>query len=135
MQPMYGTPYAGYAPYAAYPGYGAYPGYSAYRGYGYYPALPARPKRDTYLFATAIAAFACSCLVILGGLLCLLITLLVGISPSFSRVPLPGQTIFASFIFFLTWALAGLVGGGFTLSHSIRAPVLRTPSEGILVPP
>ena len=125
MQPMYGMPYAGYAP---------YPGYSAYPGYGYYPALPTRPKRDTYLFATAISAFACSCLVILGGLLCLLITLLVGISPSFSRGPLPGQTIFASFIFFLTWALAGLVGGGFSLYHSIRALFLRKPSKGIWLP-
>lgn len=146
--PLSATPYPGYAPYAGHPGYGAYPtypGYNTYPGYGAYPgyagyvqhpwpAPPVRPKRDGYTLAVAITAFAGSCLAILSGLLFLVFIALIGIGQSFSRAPMPNDTLFPAIMFLLTFAIVGLVGGGFGMYHSIRALFLRKPSKHIWLP-
>jgi RsiW-degrading membrane proteinase PrsW (M82 family) len=117
-------PYPGYNPYAPYAGYPGYPGY-AY-------AWPTQPKRDTYLLVVGIIAFACSCLVILGGLGSLGLMGLFDLASSTSH--LSGSTFFASIVLLLTFALAGLVGGGFCMYHSIRSLFLRKASRAIWLP-
>jgi RsiW-degrading membrane proteinase PrsW (M82 family) len=114
--------YPGYNPYAAYPGYA---------GYGWVP-VPAKPKRDTYILVVGIVAFACSCLVILGGLGSLGILGLFNLSPV--TTTLSGSTYFASIFLLLTFAFAGLVGGGFCLYHSIRSLFLQKPSRTVWLP-
>lgn len=141
----------GYQPYAGYPGvpgqapfypgnqvyaqpssgYPAYPGYPMY-SYGW-QMLPQQPKRDTYLLVAGIIAFSCSILVVLGGLGCLLIAGLAGFSPALTT-RLSDSMYFASIILFLSFALAGIVGGGFCLYHSIRSLFLRKASRTIWLP-
>lgn len=136
----------GYPPYAGYPGqmagvpgqmpfyvgYNPYAPYAGYPGYGW-PMVPAQPKRDTYLLVVAIAAFACSCLVILGGLGSLALMGLFDFAASLSST-LSGSTYFSSMFLLLTLAIAGLVGGGFCMYHSMRSLFFRKPSKTIWLP-
>jgi hypothetical protein len=141
------APYPGYPPYAPQPGYPApaapgyaYPGYPPpgypYPGYGYpaWPPVPPQPKRDTYLLAVAIAAFACSCLAILGGLGSLALVGLLSIVPTVSTAAMPSGTFFAGVMLFVTFAIAGIVGGGFCAYHSIRSLFFRKGSKAIWLP-
>src|SRR5262249_18605314 len=116
-QPGYSGQAPGYPPYTVPPGY---PGYAPYPGYGYYgwPPAPPKPKRDTYLLVAAILAFTGSCLVMLGGLGSLGPLGLESISPA--AASLSTSTLFANDMLLLTFAFAGLVGGGFCAYHSIR---------------
>lgn len=124
--------------YPAYPGYGPaapgavppasngqhgyaypYPYYPHYPGY-YYPYwYPPKPRRDRYQLVVAITSFVGSILSILAGLLCLGFFLLTAIMPTIQRVR-PDER-FGSLMALLAFAIAGLVGGGFALYHSIRA--------------
>lgn len=124
-------PYPGYNPYMPYAGYPAY-GY----GYGYGWPAPVQPKRDPYLLGVAITAFVCSCLAILGGLGSLAILGLFNLAASVpSAAPgLSRDTYFASIILLLTFAMAGLGGGGFCMYHSIRSLFLKKPSRAIWLP-
>lgn len=108
----------------AYPPYGAYPYPFAYR--------PPQPKRDGYLFGVGIAAFICSILVLLGGLFSLFLLLFV----QTVRVNTlnTGQN-FTATVIFAAFALVGLIGGGYSLYHSIRSVFLRKPSSGFAIPP
>jgi len=115
--------YQPYAPYAGYPGYGGY----------VWPMVPAQPKRDTYLLAVAIAAFVCSCLAILGGLGSLALMGFVGFAASLSST-LSGSTYFSSMFLLLTLAIAGIVGGGFCMYHSMRSLFFRKSSKTIWLP-
>lgn len=139
-------PYPGYPPYAGHPGqpgyappgYG-YPGYPpgyGYSGYNYaaWPPVSSKPKRDTYLLAVAIAAFACSCLVILGGLGSLALVALLSIVPSSSISTMSSGTFFAGVMLFITFAIAGIVGGGFCAYHSIRSLFFKKASKNIWLP-
>jgi RsiW-degrading membrane proteinase PrsW (M82 family) len=126
-------PYPGYNPYMPYPGYPAY-GYGYNYGYGW-PA-PVQPKRDPYLLGVAITAFICSCLAILGGLGSLALLGLFNLAASVPSTSsdLSRDTYFASVILLLTFAIAGLVGGGFCMYHSIRSLFLKKPSRAIWLP-
>lgn len=96
--------------------------------------MPARPKRDTYLLVVAIAAFACSCLVVLGGLGSVILMILVGLERSAGVLDMSDRLFFANMIQFLSFALAGLVGGGFCFYHSMRSLFLKKPSQNIWLP-
>ena len=119
-------PYPSYAPYAGYPPYGAYPGY----GQSAWPVQPAQPKREGYALVVAIIAIICSSLTLLGGLASVLFAILI----YFSTASLPSSSVFAGVIFFITFAIVGLVGGDFGLYHSIRALSVRHPSKPIWLP-
>lgn len=121
----------GYQAYAQPTGYPAYPGYPMY-SYGW-QMLPQRPKRDTYLLAVGIIAFSCSILVVLGGLGSLLLVGLVDLSQSL-KATLSDGTYFAVIVLLLSFSLAGIVGGGFCLYHSIRSLFLRKASRTIWLP-
>jgi RsiW-degrading membrane proteinase PrsW (M82 family) len=120
--------YPGYYPYAQ-PGY-PQPGYPMYGGW---MLVPEKPRRDTYQLVVSIIAFSCSILLILGGLVSLLLVGLVDFAQSL-KATLSDGTYFAGIILFLSFALAGIVGGGFCLYHSIRALFLRKPSALIWLP-
>jgi RsiW-degrading membrane proteinase PrsW (M82 family) len=123
--PAYPAPTNGLPP-GQYPGYPQpYPGYmQPYPGYMQpYPWSP-KPKRDGYLFGVSIAAFICSILVALGGLVCLLF-LVVFMTTSARNQVKPDQS-FAAIMEFVAFTAAGLLGGGFGLYHSIRALLQKT---------
>ena len=120
-------PYPGYAPYAGYPAYGAYPGYGQ-------SAWPAQPKREGYALVVAIIAIICSSLTILGGLASVFFAILIYSEQFFTTASLPSSSIFAGVIFFITFTLVGVVGGGFGLYHSIRALSPSRPSKPIWLP-
>lgn len=125
-------PAQGQAPY--YPGYYypyGQPGSPMY-GYGWM-LVPEKPKRDVYQLVVSIVAFICSILIILGGLVSLLLLGLVDLAQSL-RATLSDGTYFAGIILFLSFALAGIVGGSFCLYHSIRALFLRKPSAPLWLP-
>ncbi len=133
VQPGMVTGVPGQAP--VYPGYNPYGPYAGYPPYGYaWPAVPTRPKRDAYLLAIGIAAFACSCLVILGGLGSLGLIGLVNLSAMSITSTLSNGTYFASVILLLTFALAGIVGGGFCVYHSMRSLFFQRASKTIWLP-
>jgi RsiW-degrading membrane proteinase PrsW (M82 family) len=113
-----------------YPAYYYPPYYYPTYGYpNYYPA-PARRKRDTYLFTMAIISTVCSSIVLVTGLLCTLVLALValaaGVSTSASTGP---EALFGGIVLFTALALAGLIGGGFGLFHSINALARRRSRE------
>ncbi|HEY0755366.1 MAG TPA: PrsW family glutamic-type intramembrane protease [Ktedonobacteraceae bacterium] len=98
------------------------------------PTLPTRPRRDIYLLVTGIIAFICSCLVMLAGLASLGIIVLLDLASASIKTTISDGSYFASLMLLLTFALAGLVGGGFCLYHSIRSLFLRKPSRTIWLP-
>ena len=96
--------------------------------------MPPQPKRDAYLLAVAIAAFACSCLVILGGLVSLVFVALFSIVPASAYSTMSSGTYFAGVMLFITFALAGIVGGGFCAYHSIRSLFFKKASKNVWLP-
>jgi RsiW-degrading membrane proteinase PrsW (M82 family) len=143
--PIAGYPAAGqgYSPYPGYPSYQGYvspppyapvappyPGYNGYSAYGY-PWQPPKPARDGYLFAVGIASLVCSSLVILAGLAAIGLLALISFVP---RTNMSEGEYFAGIMLFIGLACAGIVGGGFSLYHSIRSVFLRKPSADFRMP-
>ena len=134
-------PYGGYGnypaapyppnPYVPYPPYQGYYGYPPY-GYPYpYPVQPPAPKRDGYQLGVSIAAFVSAILVFLAGLVCVLFLLLISVVPT----PSTGQDqLLSATATFAAFALAGIVGGGFSVYHSVRALFLNRPSAQFKLP-
>jgi len=92
---------------------------------------PPAPKRDGYQLGVSIAAFVGAILVFLAGLVCVLLLLLI------SAVPTPSASqdqILSATATFAAFALAGIVGGGFSLYHSVRALFLNRPSAQFKLP-
>jgi RsiW-degrading membrane proteinase PrsW (M82 family) len=136
--PGYG--YQGYPTYQGYPGYqlpyGPYNGY-AYPGYnGYAPYWPPpRPRRDGFQLAVSIIALVCSILAILGGLACVIILLLflIGVSAGVGGRAISADQSFAAVMTLSSFGCAGVVGGGFSLYHSIRS-LQQRPSAILKLP-
>ncbi len=121
----------------AYYGYPVYAAYNAYAPYYYqYPYYqynwqPTKPKRDMYLFVMSIVATVCSGLVLATGLLCAVILLFVAIvepGSSAANAKMASQ-LFGGIVLFGALTLAGLVGGSFSLYHSIRSLMRRRSRE------
>jgi RsiW-degrading membrane proteinase PrsW (M82 family) len=130
------APYAGYGylPPPAYPGAPTYNGYQypyAYPPYGYPPyGWQPRPKRDRYQFAVSIVSTVGAGLALLGGLVSALFLLVTLVIPN---TAVSVSDLFSSVMLFLALAIAGLIGGGFCLYHSIRA-LNRKPSALLRLP-
>lgn len=124
-----GQYYNGYAPYSAYSPYYNYSGYPPY--YYYYPLQPPKPSRDGYLFGMAIASFICSIFVLLGGLFSFLILWLTTLIPENTLSAAP---LFSGQVLYTALGCAGIVGGAFSLYHSIRSLFLRKPSAAFKLP-
>jgi RsiW-degrading membrane proteinase PrsW (M82 family) len=120
------APYGSYLPPAPHPGYYPYPYYYPY------PAQPPKPKRDGYLLGVSIAAFIGSILVLLGGFISFFILLLVTLLPTTEH--LSPQQLFSSNVLFTALGIAGVLGGTFSLYHSIRSLFLRKPSATFKLP-
>jgi len=142
----YPPQWPGYIPHASYPSHQGYvppspyapiaPPYPGYNGYATniyaYPWQPPSPKRDTYLLAMGITSLVGSILVLLAGLGALGILALIALLP---HSTMRASTYFASIMLFISFACAGVVGGGFGLYHSIRSVFLRKPSADFAMPP
>lgn len=127
------APYQPY-PYAPYPSYPPYQGYYGYPPYGYsypYPMQPPAPKRDGYQLGVSIAAFVGAILVFLAGLVCVLFLVLISAVPT---PPTSQDQLLSATATFAAFALAGIVGGGFSLYHSVRALFLNRPSAQFKLP-
>ncbi|MBA2286258.1 MAG: hypothetical protein H0W02_12300 [Ktedonobacteraceae bacterium] len=115
------------------------PPYGAYAlPYGHPAGVsPAQDRPDGYLTGIAITALVCSIVAILAGLFWLfmfLITLTATTSlPGSSGTPSAITGALVITIVLLTFTLASLAGGGFTLYHSIRA-LMRKPSAIFRLP-
>jgi RsiW-degrading membrane proteinase PrsW (M82 family) len=139
--------YPGYQPHPAYPAYPPQQPYQPYPGYGpvpyphpywqpapgqFYGPMPyQQPQRDGYQLAMSIVALVGSGLAILAGLVCAFFAALVATLPTSSQVA-PDQ-LFSGELTLLAFACAGIIGGGFSLYHSIRA-LLRKPSAPFALP-
>ncbi len=128
----------GYPGYPTYPVYQGYPPYGMYPGYNGYPPYawqPLKPKLDGYRLAVIIICLVGSVLAILAGLACIILLLLFLIStvanPE-SRA-LRGGPYFSALLTLIALAIAGIVGGGFCLYHSIRG-ILNKPSASFRLP-
>jgi RsiW-degrading membrane proteinase PrsW (M82 family) len=138
QRPAY-TPNAGYPSYQGYvspppdaPTTPPYPGYNGYFPQMYaYPWEPPLPKRDTYLLAIGITSLVGSILVLLAGLGAIGLLALITVLPHSTLKP---SEYFASIMLFISFACAGVVGGGFGLYHSIRSVFLRKPSSDFVMP-
>jgi RsiW-degrading membrane proteinase PrsW (M82 family) len=128
-QPAQFPPYQGYT---GYPGSVA-PGYYAAPGYGYYPWVPpvSRPKRGAYLLTLTITAFACSCLVIMAGLVSIA---LFALSNIVATDTLSSSDAFSGEMLLLAIGIVSIAGGSFSLYHSIRALFFRKPSGTLQLP-
>jgi len=144
QHPAYAYPAQPYPGYPAYPTYPAYPGY----GYGAAPAYPypywqpmpgqlyapspyQPPQRDGYQLAMSIVALIGSGLAVLAGLACAFFTLLVATVST--GTPIAPDQLFSSVLTLLAFACAGIIGGSFSLYHSIRA-LLRKRSASFTLP-
>ncbi|MBV9228832.1 MAG: hypothetical protein JOZ18_05935, partial [Chloroflexi bacterium] len=116
--------HGGYSLYAPYPGYPPYP----------YPYTwqPEQPKRDSYLLTISIASFIGAILVILVGIGSTLILLFMATFPNMRGLPASQQ--FSGIVAFTAFAGACLVGGSFSLYHSIRSLFFRRPSADFKLP-
>ena len=134
-------PVAGMPPYQGYPGYlpaaypyGAYPGYNgyAYPPYGWQPV--SQPK-DGYRQTVVIISLVGSGLAMLGGLasIGLGILIYVGSSINSNTRSLSPDQLFSGILTFTAFAIAGLVGGSFSLYHSISG-LLRKRSANFMLP-
>jgi RsiW-degrading membrane proteinase PrsW (M82 family) len=138
--PAYQTQNPGYQPYPGYPSYSPPPGYppmaappySPYNPYKGYPWQPPQPKRDGYLFGVAISSVVGSILLVLAGLGCLGLLMLFAVIPTTTK--LSQSDYFAGIMLFISLAIAGIVGGGFALYHSIRSAFLQKPSADFSMP-
>lgn len=139
--PMPGYPgYHGYAPpMPAAPGYapyGMYPAYPGYNGYPpYYAWQPPQPKRDGFHLAVSIISLVASILTFLGGLasVLILVLFLIGSSVSSSSATLHPDQYLSGLLTFTAFAIGGILGGGFSIYHSIRA-LLRKRSADFALP-
>jgi RsiW-degrading membrane proteinase PrsW (M82 family) len=121
----------GHPSYDAYNGYVPPPYPVPYPPYPPYPFYPPRPKRDGYLFGVGIASFVGSILVLLGGLFSLLVLTLLLAAPQSQLTP---DQLFMSIVTIAAFALIGVIGGSYSLYHSIRSAFLRKPSAGFALP-
>ncbi|HZT98609.1 MAG TPA: PrsW family glutamic-type intramembrane protease [Ktedonobacteraceae bacterium] len=131
--PAYQGAYPGYAPIPTngYIPYGQ--GYYGYPPYVYpYPWQPPKPRRDRYLFGMSIASFVGAILVLLGGLGSAFVLLIITLIPTTST--LPASQRFGGIVEFTAFALAGTIGGIFSLYHSIRSLFLKKPSADFKLP-
>ncbi|MEO8973974.1 MAG: PrsW family glutamic-type intramembrane protease [Ktedonobacteraceae bacterium] len=131
-----GYPYPGYPAYSGYPAhpytYAPYPPYPGYPGYSGYPAyVLQKPKRDGYLFGMNIVTLVGACIVLLGGLGLLAVTLIIALNPQNSN--LGANNYFSTILQLIGFTCAGLIGGGFCIYVSIRA-LLRRPSGNLRLP-
>jgi RsiW-degrading membrane proteinase PrsW (M82 family) len=133
-----GSGYPGYPtyppPYGPYHGYASY-GYPGYNGYAPYAWQQPRPRRDGFHLAVSIVALVGSALSIIGGMICgvILLFFLVGVNAGTSVRPISMDQIFAAVMTLSSFMLAGIVGGGFSLYHSIRS-LLQRPSATFKLP-
>jgi PrsW family intramembrane metalloprotease len=154
--PTYAQPqqWQGYLPQGMPPyqnqGYAGYPNNTVYRGYppgyppyGMYPGYPAPPygwqaprkKQDGFRLAVSIVSLVGSILALLGGLASILILLLVIIGAAVNPVSRAssGGTYFNGLMTIIAFIIAGIVGGGFSLYHSICA-ILNKRSAAFRLP-
>jgi PrsW family intramembrane metalloprotease len=136
-QPAYPAPYPGYTnqpPVNGYaqPYYYPYASYPGYYGYAPYPWQPAKPPRDGYLLGISIAAFISSLLIVLGGFICAFVLVLLLLSPE--RSTMSEKAFFSGIVMFTALSIAFLIGGGFSLYHSIRSLFFRKPSATFKLP-
>ncbi len=136
-----GYPPAGYLPP---PGYGyppPHPGSSPYNGYYYgypypyaYPPYgwqPPRPKRDGFQLATGIVSTFGGGLAILGGLGSAFFLLILLVLPQTGAVS--ASSYFSSVLTFLSFIIAGVIGGSIVVYHGIRAWINK-PSANLRLP-
>jgi len=130
----------GYAPgYPANYPYGAYPAYNyngyAYGGYPPYGWQPAKPPGDTYRLTVVIIAIVGSALALIGGLLSLALMILVianrSVNPNSGAIS--DSQYFSSILTFTAFGIAGAIGGGCSLYHSIRG-ILKKLSANFALP-
>ena len=127
QMPYYPAPYG-------YPNYPNYPNYQGYSPYGYpypYAWQQPKPKRDGYLLGMAITSLAGGGIVLLGGLACLLILLVFAFIPNSTN--LGASNRLSGEVLFTALALAGTIGGSYSVYHSIRS-LLRKPSADFKLP-
>ncbi len=114
--------------------YGAYPGYNGYL-YPPYGWQPAPPPRDGYRLTVVIISLVGSSLALIGGFIAIALMVIIvitrSINPNVST--LSDSQYFSSVLTFIAFALAGLVGGGFSLYHCIRG-LLKKPSASFTLP-
>ena len=132
QSPVYPPPqqWQGYSPQGSpppyqnqwYPGYPSYGVHPAYNGYPQYVWHPPQPKQDGYRLAVVIISLVASILVLLAGLACILILSLFIISTAANpeSSARSGGMYFSGLMTLIAFAIAGLVGGGCSLYHSIR---------------
>ena len=83
-----------------------------------------------YLFVMSILATVCSGLVLASGFLCAIILLFVAVAePSSAANAKAAGQLFGGIVLFTALTLACLVGGGFSLYHSIRSLMKRRSRE------
>jgi RsiW-degrading membrane proteinase PrsW (M82 family) len=109
--------------------------YNGYNGYNGYPPAgwwgqPPQPKQDGYRLGVLIAGLACAILAVLGGLASTLFILLYAALPN--QLTTDTQN-FSAFTLFTAFALAGVIGGGFSIYHCIRG-LLKKPSARLQLP-
>src|SRR5437660_12684613 len=121
-----------YGPYGPVPGY-PYAGYPGYNGY--YAWQPVRPRQDGFRLAVVIISLIGSILAALGGLACaaFLVLFIITTTANPSVRALPSDQYFNALMTFTAFALAGIVGGGFSTYHSIRG-LLRKRSTSLALP-
>ena len=120
--------YQGYAP--PYQPYGGYPGYN---GYGPYAWPAPRPKQDGYRLAVIIISIVGSVLAIFGGLGSILLLFIIGSAANLNGHLITGAQYFSTLLTLIAFAIGGVVGGGFSLYHSIRA-ILNKRSASFKLP-
>jgi RsiW-degrading membrane proteinase PrsW (M82 family) len=122
--PWPGGYHAGYPyPYPPYP-YAPYP----YAPYGR-PPMP-QVKHDGFHLAVSIVALICSILAILGGIGSVFFLIFLAFVP---HSTLTEGDYLSSLMTFTAFSISGMVGGGFSLYHSIRG-LMRKPSGHIILP-
>lgn len=144
QRPVYPSPqqWQGYSPQGSppyqnqwYPGYPSYGVHPAYNGYPQYVWHPPQPKQDGYRLAVVIISLVASILVLLAGLACILILSLfiIGTAANPESSASSGGTYFSGLMTLIAFAIAGLVGGGCSLYHSIRG-ILNKRSASFKLP-
>jgi len=144
QSPVYPPPqqWQGYSPQGSppyqnqwYPGYPSYGVHPAYNGYPQYVWHPPQPKQDGYRLAVVIISLVASILVLLAGLACIFILSLFIISTAANpeSSASSGGMYFSGLMTLIAFAIAGLVGGGCSLYHSIRG-ILNKRSASFKLP-
>ena len=132
--PNYVPQYPPQYPYGAYPAYNGY-GYPQYAPPAPYGWQPAPPPSDGYRLTVVIISLVGSSLALIGGFIAVALMALVvitrSINPNVST--LSDSQYFSSVLTFTAFALAGIVGGGFSLYHSIRG-LMKKSSASFALP-